>query len=239
MPKQFLDGHHIETHAHARDQLLFCVSGVMRLLTENQSVVVPPERAILIPSGLQHSVEVHGAVEMRTLYLLPDQPRRTNSDMRVISVSALLRELIEALCEEPIDYGDGSRGDAIANLILREMDRATEIPLSIPLPKDKRLQRLCATLLADPSDARALEDWAETEGASARTLARLFEAELALGFGKWRARLRFQYAIKALSHGAPVAQVARSCGYSSPSAFSAAFRKTLGVVPSDIVKSAN
>lgn len=242
MVKLFPDGHVIEHHAHDRDQLLYSVSGVMRLETERDRFVVPPDRAVAIPAGIRHRVSMHGAVEMRTLYIEaqdveaqdieaqgPDGPPRT---LKVLAMTPLLRELIVALSEEPMVYEAGSRGDRIARLIEDEIGRAHDLALSVPLPRDPRLQRLCASVLADPSDRRTLEGWAETAGASARTLARLFESDLGLSFGEWRRRVRLHHALEELSNGASVAEAARATGYGSPSAFTAAFGKFTGLPPS-------
>ena len=235
MSKQFADGHLIPMHHHARDQLLFAASGIMRLQTERRAWLVPADGAICIPGGTDHSVRMHGVVDMRTLYIdaatVPRRPR----PLCVISVSALLRQLILALSEEPVRYAPGSRADQIAGLIETEIGLAPERALHVPLPTDVRLQRLCGELMAKPSDRRTLDEWSQVAGASPRTLARLFEQDLGMGFTAWRRRVRFQSAMEALSRGEGVSAVASKHGYRSPSAFTAAFRKVMGNVPSVIM----
>jgi len=239
MSKHFADGHHIPYHNHKRDQLLFAVSGMMRLKTENGAWIVPPVGAIYIPSGVSHSVTMHGEVDMRTLYIDPQKTTKGDqllSDLMVISVSNLLRELILALCEEPLQYETGSRGHKIAQMIEQEILAAPELFLHVLLPRDKRLQILCANLLLDPSDRRTLAAWSQTVGASTRTLSRLFERELGMTFIQWRQRVRFHNSLAALSNGVPIAKVAFDNGYDSASAFSAAFSKLMGLAPSKILK---
>ena len=152
----------------------------------------------------------------------------------VVAVSNLLRELVLALSEEPVVYDQDSRGGLIAQMIELEIGRARELSLNVPLPKDARLQRLCAELLANPSDRRTLGAWSEAVGASTRTLARLFEHDLGMSFNRWRQRIRFHNALEALSCGEPIARVAQQQGYRSSSAFSAAFGKVIGVPPSKV-----
>lgn len=233
MAKSFVDGHEIPLHSHARDQLLHAAHGVMRLRTAREAWIVPPDSAVYLPAGLPHAVAMHGDVEMRTLYI--DTGRATAPDPerpRVVAVSPLLRELVLALCDEPVDYPTDGRGGLIARLIEIELAQARERTYSVPLPRDPRLQRLCAALLAEPGDRRTLEDWSVSVGASARTLARLFESDLGLGFAAWRQRVRFHNALEALSRGEPVARVAARHGYRSASAFSAAFTRVMGASPS-------
>lgn len=233
MSKMFEDGFVTGLHEHERDQLLHAGRGIMRLRTENDAWIVPQGSAVYIPAGTQHSVHMHGDVDMRTLYIdaLATEGRRT---LAVVSVSPLLRELILALSEEPIRYDADGRAGLIAQLIKLEILRARELTLNVPLPRDLRLQRICAELLADPSDRRTLNDWAEIGGASPRTLARLFERDLGMGFNQWRQRLRLHNAMEALSRGEAVSRVAQQHGYKSASAFTAAFGKVMGVSPSKV-----
>lgn len=236
MAKRFDDGHVIEPHEHERDQFLYAVSGMMRLLTERESWIVPPDRAVYIPAATRHSVEMFGDVEMRTLYIESSGCDRPLADLAVVEVSDLLRELVLALVEEPVLYVKNGRGGMIAQLLLVEIWRARELSFCLPLPKDARLQRICTAILANPADWRTLQLWSESAGASVRTLARLFEGEVGMGFSAWRQRVRFHAALEDLSRGEAVARVAYRHGYRSASAFSAAFAKTMGITPSNARK---
>jgi AraC-like DNA-binding protein len=77
-----------------------------------------------------------------------------------------------------------------------------------------------------------LEQWARSAGASGRTLARLFRRETGMSFGAWRQQARLIEALTRLGAGEPVTHVALDLGYDSPSAFTAMFRRSLGVTPS-------
>lgn len=236
MAKQFPDRHEIEPHHHERDQLVFAVEGVMRVTTDAQAWIVPPDRAVYIPGGAVHRIGMRGDVAMCTLYIArnaaPGLPRAPT----VLVVSALLRELILALLSEPVRYDESGRGGLLAGLIFDEIRRAERQALVIPLPRDPRLTKLCAALLKDPASRNTLEDWSASVGASARTLARGFERELGMPFSAWRRRLRFHNAMEAIVRGDPIGAVARRNGYRSVSAFSAAFRKAMDVSPAAIRK---
>src|SRR5437899_11150475 len=90
----FDDGQVIPEHSHPEDQLLFASSGVMTLRTKQGVWVVPPLRAVWIPTNTPHSVAMSGAVSMRTLYFLPTLCRTRPGKWFVMNVTALLRELI-------------------------------------------------------------------------------------------------------------------------------------------------
>ncbi len=152
----------------------------------------------------------------------------------VLEVSSLLRELVLALIDEPVVYDEQGRGGFLAELIFSEIARARRLPLVIPMPRDLRLPRICNAMLADPASRRTLDDWADDAGASVRTLARLFDVELSMGFLAWRQRVRFHNALEAIVAGEPIALVAERNGYRSASAFSAAFRNIMGQPPSSL-----
>ena len=234
MAKGFPHGSHIAPHDHPRDQLLYSISGTMRVHTEGEAWIVPPDRAVYIPARVTHAIDISGEVAMRTVYLTRGASDELPVSPTVLEVSGLLRALLLALIDEPVLYDESGRGGAIACLILSELARARRLPLVIPMPRDARLLQVCSALLAEPSHAAGLEAWAETAGASARTLARLFEREVGLTFSAWRQRVRCHHALEALVSGESVARVAERSGYRSASAFSAAFRRTMGLAPSSL-----
>ncbi len=231
MAKSFSPGDTIPPHAHERDQVLYATEGVMRVATAREAWIVPPDRAIYMPGGLEHGVAMRGSVEMRTLYIQPGAAPGLPSNPAVIDISELLRSLILALLEEPVLYDVDGRGGLLAGLILDELARARQLQLVIPMPRDERLKRLCRALLDDPARDETLDEWADEAGASPRTLSRLFSSEVGLSFTQWRQRVRFHNAMEAIVRGEQVGAVARANGYDSASAFTAAFRKTMGVTP--------
>lgn len=231
MAKSFAPGDTIPPHVHPRDQVLYATLGVMRVATAREAYIVPPDRALYMPAGFEHGVAMRGRVEMRTLYIRPGAAPGLPGTPAVLDISSLLRALILALLEEPVLYDEEARGGLLAGLILDEIARARHLQLVIPMPRDERLKRLCKALLDDPSRSETLDGWAHEAGASPRTLSRLFAREVGLSFTQWRQRVRFHNAMEAIVRGEPVGQVARANGYDSASAFSAAFRKTMGVAP--------
>ena len=231
MAKNFRDGWHVHPHSHERAQLLYASEGVMRVATANGAWVVPPQRAVWVPPGVVHEIRMSGPVSMRTLYIDPGLPLRMPDDCAVIEVSPLLRELILAAVEEPVEYDEAGRGGKIAALILDEIEATRQAPLHLPMPRDRRLVRICQALLANPADARTLERWAEAAGASGRTLARLFRRETGMTFALWRQQSRVAAALPLLAQGEAVGLAARAVGYGSPSAFTAMFRRLLGATP--------
>lgn len=220
------------THHHPRAQLIYAGEGVMRVETEAGCWVVPPMRGVWVPGMTDHRVVMLGAVAMRTLYFRSDASPELPSSCCLMEVSALLRELIYALLQEPVDYDRAGRGGLIARLILQELRVLRMEALHLPMPSEPRLQTLCRGLIEHPESQDTLETWADELATSSRTLARLFHRETGMSFGHWRQQAKLVEALAHLSKGEPVARVADRLGYRSASAFTAMFKRALGVEPS-------
>ncbi len=238
MAKDFVSGFHLLPHRHARAQLLHAVKGVMAVRTPDGAWAVPPRGAVWIPPGTVHEIRMWGEVAMRTLYLDPGTVTEMPTRCRVVSISSLLRELILQAVELPMLYDEGGRAGRIMSLILDEIRTLPVLPLDLPLPRDPKLFRICEALQREPGLTRTLQSWGEEVGASARTLARLFQKETGLTFGRWRQQARLLEALGRLALGQSVTTVALDLGYDSPSAFTSMFRRALGTTPSRYVSNA-
>jgi len=228
--RTYPDGHGIARHSHDHGQLLYAISGLMRVGTAHGNWVVPPQRAVWIPAGKLHEVAIVGEVEMRSLYVLAGLGGLP-ADCRVILVPPLLRELIAAFAAVPGPYAADGPEARLVGVILDQLRVAEPATLHLPIPEAARLRPVVRALLAAPADRRGLADWAREAGASARTLARLFEAETGMGFRAWRRQVRLHEALARLAAGEAVTSVAYAVGYNSPSAFIHMFRRAMGASP--------
>lgn len=222
----------IEPHEHAWGQVLYATSGVMWVETPVEALVVPPQRAVWLPPGVIHGIRVVTDLEMRNIYLPPTIAATLETTVQVFEVGGLLRELILGLVAQD-RAREASYYDALAGLALLELKRAKRSLLKIPLPddSDRRLKNLCQAVMADPSLDVPFEQHAQNAGASVRTLSRLFQTALGMGFAEWRRQVQLATAVAQIIQGVPVSTIARSLGY-SPSSFSDMFRRELGMAPS-------
>ncbi|MEZ5669064.1 MAG: helix-turn-helix transcriptional regulator [Alphaproteobacteria bacterium] len=217
-------------HSHPRHQLLYAIEGLMTAETRVGTWFVPAGHALWIPAGIAHDTVIHDGVRMRSAYVATDARPDLPTGCRVIAVSDLLRATLLALREEPPLYDAAGRGGHLAALALDEIARAAATPFELPLPRDRRLARLCQALAAEPDSALDIDGWADRAGLSRRTLTRLFRAETGLSFAAWRRRLRLLQAQERAARGEPPARIAAALGYRSPSAFRAMARRELGSV---------
>ena len=232
----------VEPHSHPWAQVAFSATGVVRMTAGHGTYILPPARALWIPPNIEHRVSVVEDAELRTLYIhqadgcfgpeagAADQARWR--ECRVLEVSSLLRELVLHLSVEPGPYVATERERSLANLVFDELRRARALPLGVDLPRDKRLRALCETVLDDPTRHATLAAWATDTGASPRTVARLFRAELGTTFGQWRQQVLLAKAVSLAGRRMPMSRIAAELGYASPSAFSAMVRRSVGAPPS-------
>src|SRR5258708_3183438 len=102
MAKAFPDGFRVAPHRHLRAQLVYAVTGMMRVASAGGAWIVPPLRAVWIPPETEHEIRMVGAVAMRTLYIAPDAAPWLPAGCAVVEVSGLFRELILGMAADPV-----------------------------------------------------------------------------------------------------------------------------------------
>jgi AraC-like DNA-binding protein/quercetin dioxygenase-like cupin family protein len=224
-------GHHIEPHWHARAQFVYAVQGTMSVRTPRRTWIVPPSRALWVPSHTVHEIQTYDAVQMRSLYIRNTAAGAMPSTCVVLEVTPLLRELIVRAVTLPADYDEEGEDGLLMRLIMAEIRRLPQCALDLPLPESADLTGLCERVLEDLSLRRPCIAEAKAINASSRTLYRRFVKETGITFARWKQQARLLESIRRLAQGTPVTTVALDLGYESPSAFSTMFRRSLGVAP--------
>jgi AraC-like DNA-binding protein/mannose-6-phosphate isomerase-like protein (cupin superfamily) len=224
-------GHTDPAHTHDRAQFLYACSGVMSVITPATTFIIPPQRALWLPVGVEHEVSCRGAVSLRTLYIDPAYVTDA-SVCRVVEVSDFLKALILEIVSFDTMHNLTGREERIIRLLLDEIARMPHAPFCAPMPIDDRLLRVCKAIIANPSDKRDIDDWAYFACMGRRTFTRAFQRETGMGLAVWRQQVRLMAALSMIASGLPVANVAFETGYGSPSAFSAMFRRAFGMAPS-------
>jgi len=219
-------------HAHKRGQLLYAATGVVTVITDEGSWVVPPRRALWIPAGIAHEVRMSGAVSTRSAYVRHEASAQLPVHCRVIGVSLLLHALLLEAVDLPAEYALDGRDGRVMALLLDEIAAMPALALNTPLPRDPRLARLCRALIAAPALEIDIDAMALKAGVSRRSFTRLFRQQTGMSFSAWRQQACLLAALTRLGSGESITQVAIELGYSSASAFTAAFRRVLGAAPS-------
>lgn len=224
--------HAIAPHRHDWHQLLYASAGSMTVQAGRASWMIPPGKAVFIPAGCSHSIRMWGEVAMRSLtFPAGSVASLASEECRVLSVTPLLRELILRIISMQALDSRVSEHRHLLGVLLDEMSAAPVAPLMLPLPLDSRALSVAEHVLAKPCGDETLDALSRRFGAGRRTLERLFRSETGMSFGLWRQKVRMLDSVRLLTEGKSVTDAAFDTGYTSVSAFIAAFSKTFGCTP--------
>ncbi len=197
--------------------------------------MIPTDRAVFIPAHSTHAIRMWGMVEMRTLYLAPKLTGFELRKCRVVEVAPLLRELIlrtvERMALDSRVAHDARMIGLIEDEVKTAMEAAENSPLALPMPRDERALAVAHRVLARPLNEETVDQLTQEHAVARRTLERRFRDQTGMSFGMWRQKARLLDSIRLLAEGKSVTDTALDCGYSSVSAFIAAFKGTFGYTP--------
>ncbi|MCU1393465.1 MAG: AraC family transcriptional regulator [Ilumatobacteraceae bacterium] len=220
-------GGHVGAHHHAHHQLLRVDAGALSFTHRSASWVIPNGGAVWLPARLDHRLEALEDANVATLYVRP-RSRRTVPAPGPVEMSTLLHELMRTLAHR-ID--DPARRRRLELVVHDEIALLRPRSFVVALPIDAAARAVALAVVGSPGDIRSLAELASAAGTSPRTVQRRFRAETGLPFQTWRRRAGLQHAMACLERGQNISEVAHRCGFSSASAFIAAFRSELGITP--------
>ena len=143
------------------------------------------------------------------------------------SLASQLKQI--GLCAVPSHLDDFiarvTKARCSAHQILEEIAKAKEGPFALPMPSDKRLQRLCKDLSHTPSIDFDIDHWADNLGMSRRTMTRKFRTQTGMSFAEWRRRLRMAHVMRRQAEGERLDEAAADVGYRSLSSLRKAMRE--------------
>lgn len=237
----FAAGLVIPMHAHYRGQFAFAACGTISVSTPSGQWLVPPQRACWIPAGVEHTMTMGGPVTMLNAFITAEASTvaQMPGHCCVYGVSILLKALLEEAIDLPVMYAIEARAGKLMALLVDEIASMPRLSLHAPLPRDSRLAKACRRLFAAPSITAGLDIMAAEVGMSRRTFTRVFREQTGISFAEWRQQVCLLSAIERLNAGESVTRVALELGYTSPSSFSSAFQRVLGVAPSQYIEVPN
>lgn len=235
--RQHPAGTAVEAHCHAFGQLSVVTGGSMMVTAAAGTWMAPPGRGLWIPAGVPHGARYSEAATFIRLSIRGESTDDLPATCQVVEVTPLLRELAGEAMRLCAQDPPGDDLALISALIMRQIRRpAARLALFVPHGEDARLRRVTAFLLAEPGYAGGLDDLARIAGASPRTLARLFQAETGMSFGRWRDHLRVTVAVERLMRGQSISATALDLGYQTASAFTTMFTRILGEPPARLIR---
>jgi AraC-like DNA-binding protein len=214
-------------HEHPFHLLSWSETATVTHRTADRDWLVPPTHALWMPAGVPHALAVVRGGRGYGVVLSAQHCPVSWTEPTGVLVTPLVRELIVHLDRHP------RRARTRAETLLAELlEPVPSTTFQLPMPTDPRLRDVTEALLADPADDRDLAAWADHAATSVRTLTRLFQAQTGMTFAQWRTHARIRAALTLLAEGVPIRATARAVGYRKPGAFTEAFRRITGDLPS-------
>lgn len=232
MAIDYPDQYQVTSHQHQKAQLLYALSGVMVVGSALGQWVVPPSRGLWLPARCQHWIRMVGEVKVRTIFMPNTQATQMPLTCCVLNISPLLRELIISTLHIPQDYTPSSKQGRLMQVLIDELNPAPVLPMHLPLAQHPRIQHICTAILEQPDQSLTLIQWAKHFHVHPKTIHRQFIQETGMTIGQWRQQAKLLIAMEMLATGSKILDIALDLGYSSPSAFTAMFKKQVGHVPS-------
>ncbi|PRD42301.1 AraC family transcriptional regulator [Phyllobacterium phragmitis] len=220
----------VPLHVHRKGQLILALHGAVTCTADNEIWIVPPNCGVWIPGGVPHSARATANARLNYLFVEPGAANLPE-DCCTLSVSPMIREMVDRLARERADYLADSHAARLARVVLDELAEMPRERFNLPISCNPKIRAIADALTSEPSDRSTLCDWATRVAMSERTLARLLIRETGLTFGRWRQQLHLIVALRELASGATVQNVAAELGYDSVNAFITMFKKALGSTP--------
>jgi len=227
-------GQRYAAHSHKRHQLLYASQGVATLEARDATFLLPPQRAAFIPAGVRHVTNMGNAHGI-SLYFDARLVRVASSEVRVLEVTPLLRELIHYALRWPPSR---RKADHLANAYFRSFGMLLEewlaSPSSYRLPRGRsRPVQQAISLTIEHCVKLELPLLCRKVGVSERSLRRHLLAETGLGFRELACQVRVLRAMELLGGGQnSVTETALAVGFESLSAFAKSFTRVAGESPS-------
>jgi len=228
----------VPLHVHRKGQLILALHGAVTCTTGNEIWIVPPNCGVWIPGGVSHSAHATSNARLNYLFVEPGAANLPEYSC-TLSISPMIRELIDRLAREGPDYIADSHAARLARVVLDELADMPREQFNFPISGNPKIRAMAEALTIDPSDRSTLNHWASRLAMSERSLARLLTRETGLTFGRWRQQLHLVVALRELASGESVQNVAAELGYESVNAFITMFKKALGSTPAQYFKQRN
>jgi AraC-like DNA-binding protein len=220
-----------------RHYLLCASAGVLRLEAYGQAWLLPPARAALIEAGRPIRVSIPQPVTTASVLFDTGFAAAPPAPLAVFDLNRLAGALLTECGawgpgEEPLPAYARTLFAALAAVCWRLAEQPS--PIVVPAGRSPELRKALRLTAQRLGDQARFEDIADEVGLAPRSLARRFADETGM---TWRAALRRMRILAAVEKLAdedlPVTAIAFSVGYTSLSAFNAAFRELTGRTPTE------
>jgi AraC-like DNA-binding protein len=218
-----------------RHYLLCASRGALRLEARGRVWVLPPARAALIAAAEPIQVAIPQPVTTSSVLFDPGFAPQPPAPLTVFDLTSLARALVNECTQwpdaaDPLPPYARTMFGALAAVAWRLAEHPS--PVTVPSGRSPELRQALALTENGLAEDLTFEDIAGRVGLAPRSLARRFEDECGTTWSAVVRRMRVLRAIEKLAADeSSVTAIAHAVGYTSLSAFNAAFRELTGRTP--------
>ena len=222
-------------HFHDVHEIEYACRGVVEVKTKAGHYLLPPHQAAWIPAGLQHQTTLIAGAQTLAVLFEPRLVPAAGDRVRIIAVSALLREMMLYSVRWPITRTEprveaDSFFQTLGHVVAEALD--DEKPLSLPISADPVI-----TAATDYTRAHlgyvTVSDVTRAVGVSERTLRRVFNAHLGMSWRSYLLRARVLRSMALLAQpDRSILEVSIAVGFDDVGAFARSFARHCGETPS-------
>jgi AraC-like DNA-binding protein len=222
-------------HFHDVHEIQYACHGMVEVATEAGRYLLPPHQAAWIPAGLHHQTTLNAGVQTLAVVFDPGLVPAAGSRVRIIAVSALLREMMLYSARWPVsrtELGAGSDAffRALGYVVAEALD--DERPLCLPAATDPLVTAATDYTLAH-LDRVTVSDVTRAVGVSERTLRRIFSTRLGISWRSYLLRARVLRSMVLLAQpDRSVLEISIAVGFDDAGAFARSFARHCGESPS-------
>jgi AraC-like DNA-binding protein len=222
-------------HFHDVHEIEYACRGMVEVKTEAGHYLLPPHQAAWIPAGLHHRTTLNAGVQTLAVLFAPRLVPLAGDRVRIIAVSALLREMMLYSERWPISRAEsGVEADSffqtLGHVVAEALD--DEKPLHLPASNDPVV--IAATDYTHAHlDHVTLSALTRAIGVSERTLRRSFSSHLGMSWRTYLLRARVLRSMALLAQpDRSVLEVSIAVGFDDAGAFARSFARHCGETPS-------
>lgn len=225
-------------HQHPWGEFVYSFRGVMEVKVADHHYLAPPQYGVWLPPDVGHVGLNRYEAHHCSLYIAPPQCAALPRTPCALTVSPLVRALLEHLQQQPAGVPDTEPEERLLQVLVDQLARAPCAGSYLPTSEDPALATVLHMLQAQPGDNRSVPELAHAAHTTERTLMRRCQRDLGMSLAEWRQRLRVVKAMPLLEAGQTVETIALDLGYGSASAFIAMFKRLAGATPDEFRKGA-
>jgi AraC-like DNA-binding protein/quercetin dioxygenase-like cupin family protein len=222
-------------HFHDVHEIEYACRGLVEVKTKAGHSLLPPHQAAWIPAGLHHKTTLNADAQTLAVLFEPRLVPIAGDRVRIIAVSALLREMMLHSVRWPISRTDsGAEADsffqALGYVVAEALD--DERPLNLPVSAHSVVAAVTDYTLAH-LDRVTVTDVTRAVGVSERTLRRIFSAHLGMSWRSYLLRARVLRSMALLVQpDRSILEVSIAVGFDDAGAFARSFARHCGETPS-------